>query len=67
MGGFDISSKLSKETIYLKCQSPFSGKIEEYFKMSSAEVFTQHAERYNYFRRAIYGTYADSELNIHVV
>ena len=32
----------------MKCQSLFSGdrkKIEKYFKMSSAEIFTQSAKR----------------------
>ena len=33
------------ETICMKCQNLFSGKKEEkYFKMSSAENFTQHAK-----------------------
>ena len=34
-----------EETICMKCQSLFSAKKwEEYFKMSSAEIFAQHAK-----------------------
>ena len=49
---FDSLSKLSpydvspKETVCMKCQILFSRKIrKKYFKMSSAEIFTQHAKR----------------------
>ena len=35
----------SKETICLKCQNLFSDKNKKnYFKLTSAEIFTQHAE-----------------------
>ena len=41
--GFDISDKLSFETICMKCKGLFSGKKEEiYFKMS-AENSTKYA------------------------
>ena len=31
----------------MRCQIPFSGKNKKtYFKMSSAEIFTQHAKHY---------------------
>ena len=46
--GIDISCKLSpEEIICMKGQSLFSGKnlTKKKFKMSSAEVFTQHAEQ----------------------
>ena len=46
--GFDISCKLSppKETISMKFQSLMSRKNKKiYFKMSSAENFTQHSKR----------------------
>ena len=52
--GFNISCKLSpqetsklspQETICLKCQCLFSGmNKKKYFKISSAEVFTQHVK-----------------------
>ena len=43
---FDSSCKLSpKETIWMKCQSLFSGKSKKkYYKMSSAEIIIQHAK-----------------------
>ena len=35
----------SAETIYMKCQILFSRKNKKkYFKMSSTEIFTQHAK-----------------------
>ena len=37
---------MNLETIWMKCQILFSGKNKkEYFKMSSAENFTQSAKR----------------------
>ena len=37
---------VSKGLIYMKCQVLFTGKNKrKYFNMSSAEMFTQHAER----------------------
>ena len=32
------------ETICMKCQVLFSGESKKYFKMSSAQLFTQHAK-----------------------
>ena len=42
----EISNPISpNETIYMKCQILFSGKIKNFFlKMSSAEIFKKHAK-----------------------
>ena len=54
--GFDTSCKLSpKETICMRCLILFSGENKKFFKMLSAEIFTQHAEHYILYLPKMFG------------